>query len=239
MLIAFRGPSFKSAARRFSKGSGCDGALPINSKKYQLISSHHYEEVIKKSKFSCIVAPVKTAAEAEAVIRDFRDPHATHTCWAYVVENCERCSDDGEPSGTAGRPMISAIHSENITDSVAAMNRYYGGIKLGTGGLARAFGGITKTCIQLAPKLLKTNRCTVTLITNFELSPLLHRVLRRPGNSVVFHSEEVLQTEGPSHESGAALRMVFSVEAVRQAEIIGQLKGACKGAITFEFTTIK
>jgi putative IMPACT (imprinted ancient) family translation regulator len=242
MLITFRNALINNAARRLFRSNICDEVLtiaPMSSIKYQLISSQNYEEIVKKSKFSCVASPVKTVSEAEAVIRDFRDPQATNTCWAYVVEGCERYSDDGEPSGTAGRPMMGAIHSENVTDAVVAINRYFGGIKLGTGGLSRAFGGITRTCIQQAPKVLKAYRCTATIITNFEFSPQLHRVLRRPGNTVVFHSEEALETEGSPESGTASLRLIFSVDAARKAEIVEQLQDACKGAIKLDFSDMK
>ena len=83
-----------------------------------------------------------------------KDPKASHNCWAFRSQTYERQSDDGEPSGTAGRPILAAIEKENVYDAVVVVVRHFGGVKLGTGGLVRAYGsgiqiGLSHFCCLL------------------------------------------------------------------------------------------
>ena len=101
---------------------------------------------IKKSRFINLVFPIETEAEAEAILAEIRKKHykATHVCWAYVLNTNPRrqkASDDGEPSGTAGKPILEVIDHRDLKDVLVVVIRYFGGIKLGTGGLIRAYGG--------------------------------------------------------------------------------------------------
>ena len=116
------------------------------------------EEVIKNSQFITRVRNVATAQAAKAFIKELNQtyPDATHHCWAYIVGNPQSttllgCSDDGEPSGTAGKPMLNVLQHAAIGDIVAVCSRYYGGTKLGTGGLTRAYGGGVKLALQSLP----------------------------------------------------------------------------------------
>ncbi len=97
----------------------------------------------KKSKFICNIFPVESVEEAEDKIIELRKKYhdARHNCFAYKIyrENVERYSDDGEPSGTAGLPMITILNGKEISNVVAIVTRYFGGILLGTGGLVRAY----------------------------------------------------------------------------------------------------
>lgn len=105
-------------------------------------------ELIQKSRFLTYAAPVSTSAEAQAFIQTVSDPSATHNCWAWKIGNQYRFSDDGEPGGTAGRPMLTAIEGQGFDQVVVVITRFFGGIKLGTGGLARAYGGCAAKCLQ-------------------------------------------------------------------------------------------
>ena len=101
---------------------------------------------IKKSRFINLVFPIETEAEAETILVEIRKKHykATHVCWAYVLNTNPRrqkASDDGEPSGTAGKPILEVIDHRDLKDVLVVVIRYFGGIKLGTGGLIRAYGG--------------------------------------------------------------------------------------------------
>jgi len=101
---------------------------------------------IKKSRFINMVFHIETEAEAEAILAEIRKKHykATHVCWAYVLNTNPRrqkASDDGEPSGTAGKPILEVIDHRDLKDVLVVVIRYFGGIKLGTGGLIRAYGG--------------------------------------------------------------------------------------------------
>uniref|UniRef100_A0A2P2J5N9 Uncharacterized protein MANES_12G127300 n=1 Tax=Rhizophora mucronata TaxID=61149 RepID=A0A2P2J5N9_RHIMU len=105
---------------------------------------------IKKSKFIAIAGPVSDEQSAFSFLSQVRDPRATHNCWAYKVGDQFRSNDDGEPSGTAGKPIHSAIVYSGIDRVMVVVIRYFGGIKLGTGGLVKAYGGVASECLRNA-----------------------------------------------------------------------------------------
>ena len=120
---------------------------------------HRVEEEIKRSRFITTVARVATVDEATAFVREVAAEHAdaTHNCWAYVVgppgdTGRVGMSDDGEPHGTAGRPMLSVMLHSGVGDVAAVVTRYYGGTKLGTGGLVRAYSGGVQTALATMPR---------------------------------------------------------------------------------------
>jgi uncharacterized YigZ family protein len=118
-----------------------------------LAAPQDYRETIKKSVFLAHAGPVTDAQAAMAFIAAHGDPGATHNCWAYRIGAAYRFSDDGEPGGTAGRPMLQAIDSQDCDRVVVVVTRWYGGVNLGTGGLARAYGGTAANCLRLAPRV--------------------------------------------------------------------------------------
>ena len=117
-----------------------------------LAAPWRHEEDIKKSRFLAQAAPVETPAAALAWLEAAGDPAATHNCWAYRVGDAYRFNDDGEPGGTAGRPILAAIDGQGCDRVAVLVTRWYGGIKLGAGGLARAYGGSAAECLRLAPR---------------------------------------------------------------------------------------
>ena len=118
-----------------------------------LVSPWRHEEDIRKSRFLAQAAPVADTAEALAFVNAVSDATATHHCWAYRIGDAYRFNDDGEPGGTAGRPMLQAIDGQGCDRVVVVVTRWYGGIKLGAGGLARAYGGTAAECLRLAPRV--------------------------------------------------------------------------------------
>ena len=109
---------------------------------FTIVKDFRQEIVIEKSRFICTLKKVHSEAEAQEFIKtikkDFWD--ATHNCSAYIVdEMAQRSSDDGEPSGTAGLPMLEVLRKNKLTNTAAVVTRYFGGIKLGAGGLVRAY----------------------------------------------------------------------------------------------------
>ena len=119
---------------------------------FALLSPCEYREEIRKSRFLALAAPVASAAEAQAFIATASDPGASHNCWAWKVGAQYRFSDDGEPGGTAGRPILAAIEAQDCDQVAVLVIRWYGGIQLGTGGLARAYGGAANKCLQTAER---------------------------------------------------------------------------------------
>ncbi|MGH8384331.1 MAG: IMPACT family protein [Pseudomonas sp.] len=112
-----------------------------------------YREEIRKSRFITYAAPISSPAEAQAFIEQHSDLNATHNCWAWKLNDLYRSTDDGEPGGTAGRPILAAIDAQDCDQVVVLVIRWYGGIQLGTGGLARAYGGGANKCLQAVPKV--------------------------------------------------------------------------------------
>lgn len=121
---------------------------------YLLLASVSVEEVIKKSRFITHAVPVHSAAEAQEKIAALSIPSATHNCWAWKIGQEYRFSDDGEPGGTAGRPMLAAIEHQGFDQVLALCIRWFGGVKLGTGGLQRAYSSGVNLCLQNAPREL-------------------------------------------------------------------------------------
>ena len=114
----------------------------MSTASYQMPAQAHQVELeIKRSKFLTFAAPAVNRKEAEGFIRSLRDKHpqANHVCWAYIAgppnTTIRSMSDDGEPSGTAGMPMLKVLEYSGYGDIVVAVVRYFGGTKLGTGGL--------------------------------------------------------------------------------------------------------
>ena len=108
---------------------------------------------IKGSRFICDLAPVSDPGTALEFVEQIRieEPGATHHCWAFrLASNVRRSSDDGEPGGTAGPPILRRLESADLTDVVAVVTRYYGGTNLGTGGLIRAYGSAAAAAIGAA-----------------------------------------------------------------------------------------
>ncbi|ANF81609.1 hypothetical protein A3K93_05040 [Acinetobacter sp. NCu2D-2] len=112
-----------------------------------------YEEDIKKSRFQAFAVPVENEQDVKDFLEAYKDISTTHQCWAWKIGHQVRFNDDGEPSGTAGRPILATIEGNELTNVLVLVNRWYGGIKLGTGGLVRAYGGCAGQCLLLAEKI--------------------------------------------------------------------------------------
>lgn len=112
-----------------------------------------HQEEIRKSRFLALAAPVESAEQALAFVREVGDPTATHNCWAYRIGQDYRFNDDGEPGGTAGRPILQAIEGQQMDRVAVVVTRWFGGIKLGAGGLVRAYGGTAAECLRRAERV--------------------------------------------------------------------------------------
>ncbi|AOB30936.1 thymidylate synthase [Bordetella sp. H567] len=142
-----------------------------------LAATHVYRETIKKSVFLAQAGPAADVDAAMAFIAGHSDPGATHNCWAYRIGAAYRFSDDGEPGGTAGRPMLQAIDGQDCDRVAVVVTRWYGGINLGTGGLARAYGGTAANCLRLAQRIEIIDTVSATCACSYaELQPLKSRL---------------------------------------------------------------
>ena len=126
-----------------------------------------YEEEIKKSRFQALAIPVENEDDVKQALAEYLDISTTHQCWAWKIGQQVRFNDDGEPSGTAGRPILASIEGNDLTNILVLVNRWYGGVKLGTGGLVRAYGGCAGKCLLLAEKVELIEKVAVNFQCQF------------------------------------------------------------------------
>ena len=142
-----------------------------------------HEYIVDKSRFITTISPCTTEEEAQAFIgrinKEFWD--ATHNCTAYALgpkQEQQRSSDNGEPSGTAGKPMLEVLKKTGITNVAVVVTRYFGGIKLGAGGLIRAYSHSVAETLCLAPKELHTTRTQLQATIDYSLYGAVERFLQ-------------------------------------------------------------
>ena len=136
---------------------------------------HQIENVINKSRFIAHIKPVQNEEEAKAFINEIKSSHkdATHNCSAYTVGpemNIQKANDDGEPSGTAGVPMLEILKKLEIHDACVVVTRYFGGIKLGGGGLIRAYSGAVRDVIYDIGRVELREAVPVTVTISYDLT---------------------------------------------------------------------
>ncbi len=118
---------------------------------YTINQEYQYEQVIKKSRFICTIVPVNSLEEANDALKRIRKKYydATHNCYSYIIdEHTIKASDDNEPSQTAGVVILEVLKKNNLTNVLAVVTRYYGGVKLGAGGLIRAYSSTTSATVN-------------------------------------------------------------------------------------------
>ena len=139
-----------------------------------------YEQTIKKSRFICSIARVSSEEEAQQFIASIQaaNKKATHNCFAYMIgdnDHIQRESDNGEPSGTAGIPILESLKLAKIHNVVAVVTRYFGGIKLGAGGLIRAYSNTTTEAIHQAGLVQRIKQAILKITVTYALhDPLLY-----------------------------------------------------------------
>ncbi len=154
---------------------------------YQTIAEPAEAELeISRSRFLARIERVETEAEARAVISAARDAHprARHHCSAFVLgpdRRTQRSNDDGEPSGTAGAPMLDALTSAGLSDTVAVVTRYFGGVLLGAGGLTRAYRAAVAEAVLGARRLTRAPRRRVAILAAYDVAAQLEAEARRRG----------------------------------------------------------
>jgi len=130
--------------------------------------------VIKQSRFVVHCGPVADQAATLDFYQAVADPAATHNCWAWKLPQGHRCNDDGEPGGTAGKPILSAIEGKNLTQVMVVVTRYFGGVLLGAGGLVRAYAGCTARCLDQAQFVEHHPVCQCRIVAAFEHTGAVH-----------------------------------------------------------------
>jgi len=193
---------------------------------YSIAQKREYSCKIKRSEFIAHLAYVETIEAAKQFISQISEEHknATHNCWAYIVgDNGQtyHSSDAGEPSGTAGKPILNALKKYDMTNIAAVVTRYFGGVKLGIRGLIEAYGQTTEAAIQQKPlkKIVKTVEFKVTTTYDF-IEPLKYNIKEQLGQIIDI-------------QYGAEVQLVVQVEEhlqkplrnyLQELEKVGKLK---------------
>lgn len=191
-----------------------------------LLEPCEFREEIRKSRFITLAAPINSAAQAQSFIERHSDPDATHNCWAWKFGEQYRSTDDGEPGGTAGRPILAAIQAQDCDQVVVLVIRWYGGIQLGTGGLARAYGGGANKCLQQAGKRPLVKRTLVGCSCTFAELPLVKlRVAELAG---VVEQEQF---------TGEGADLLLAIEPQHVASLQQQLADLSRGRIRLQINS--
>jgi uncharacterized YigZ family protein len=156
----------------------------------------HHELIIKKSRFIACVQPMPDRASAQNVVASLRVEHpgAAHVCWALLAGGQSAAVDDGEPSGTAGRPMLDVLRHQDLDGVLATVVRYFGGVKLGAGGLVRAYTDSVAQALLKAEKIAIIRQRPLRCAVSYPLEGLVRRELELAGAALeqVEHGEQVL-----------------------------------------------
>lgn len=165
---------------------------------YALTQSVQFCHEEKRSRFITYLCPVKTKEEGFAHFSDIKKEHpdARHHCWAYLIGNPEQASaagfnDDGEPGGTAGKPMLNVLMQRKVGNVFAVVVRYFGGIKLGAGGLTRAYGQAVSRALDEAELCLVVPTRPVHIQVEFALEQRVRNLLTQQGIRIL----EVIYTD--------------------------------------------
>lgn len=186
---------------------------------YTLKEAVHGELWIKKSQFITCVQPVAGRAEAVALVNDLwaLHPEATHICWALMAGGESAAVDDGEPGGTAGRPMMEVLRHQGLEGVLATVIRYFGGIKLGAGGLVRAYNSAVAQALIGAEKVPLVRRKTLQCSVPYSMEGLLRREIQNGGHVL----QEIVH--------GNDVEMSISVVEGLASEFVRQTSELCQG----------
>lgn len=180
------------------------------------------EQEIKRSRFIAHACPL---SHGEADVTDWlarqHQPDANHHCWAWQFNGQYRFSDDGEPAGTAGRPMLMALEGSGIDQCLVIVVRFFGGTKLGAGGLARAYGGTAAECLRQAPTRLLRRHRRLRLQADFSHSQALFELQQQ------YDSQP---TEPHYSSDGLSLDLIVAETALDEIE--ASLNNRCRGEVT-------
>lgn len=186
------------------------------------------EILVKGSRFIATLHPCEHLEQALANISAAAQkfPDATHHCYAYKIgvgdQALFRYSDDGEPSGTAGRPIYQSIESKNVTNLVAVVTRYFGGVKLGTGGLIRAYSGATVAALEAAHCVVLHKKVALKLTFNYGFSNAVHQVVERYQATI----EDKKFDESPCY--------IIELKQTDEAQFSADLRDLTKGSVLME-----
>lgn len=145
------------------------------------IEDSNYTIVINKSKFICDLLYINNQDEIDSKLKDIKHKYkgATHYCYAYICDNNKRFNDDGEPGGTAGMPILNVLENNNLNHVLCVVIRYFGGIKLGAGGLVRAYTKSVTSCLENT-KIIDKKECQLIKITfSYDKVKIIDKIINK------------------------------------------------------------
>lgn len=185
-----------------------------------------FSEEIKKSRFITFIAHTEGIDAAKAYIQSIKEqfPDARHHCWAFVAGRPDDSqqlgfSDDGEPTGTAGKPILAPLLGSGMGEITAVVVRYFGGIKLGTGGLVRAYGSGVQQALKLLPTKTKVPQLCFSVACEYSLISLLEQVVEQ------YHGQVL------SSEYTDKVTFILSLPAVHSDEVEVKLRDISRGSM--------
>lgn len=190
---------------------------------YSLTQAAHHELVIKKSRFLACVEPMPGREEAQARVSQLKalHPDAAHVCWALMAGGQSAANDDGEPGGTAGRPMLEVLRHQDLQGVMASVVRYFGGVKLGAGGLVRAYTDAVAQALLGAEKIPLMAKKKLSCCVPYALEGWVRR-------EVVLADARLLQV---SHGSVVTLR--FELPSTQADALVQRLSDCGQGQLTW------
>ncbi|WP_244848405.1 YigZ family protein [Caballeronia sp. SL2Y3] len=194
---------------------------------YTLASPVCAEIDVRKSRFIALAIPVSNRDAAMQELDRLRAEHptATHVCWALLAGGQSGMSDDGEPSGTAGRPILEVLRHHEVDGVLAAVVRYYGGIKLGAGGLVRAYTDAIATAMQSAERIERIERGLLAIEIDYADEARVRRWIEQ-------HEAELVDSA-----YGMTVRLVVRMAAAARDEAAAELRDLTHGRANVEVRT--
>lgn len=191
---------------------------------FTLAAPLHSELLIRKSRFIGCVQPVGDRAAAQAVVDALRHAHpgAAHVCWALMAGGQSAANDDGEPGGTAGRPMLEVLRHQQLEGVLATVVRYFGGVKLGAGGLVRAYTDSIAQALLGAALVPRVAQCVLRCAVPYALEGMLRRELAAAGALL----------QGVRHES--LVHFEFALPQPAVAAFMARVDDAAQGRAAWE-----
>lgn len=188
---------------------------------HSLAAPAHHELVIKKSRFIACIEPVTGREQAQARVAQLKAEHpdAAHVCWALLAGGQSAANDDGEPGGTAGRPMLEVLRHQHLEGVMASVVRYFGGVKLGAGGLVRAYTDAVAQALLTAEKIPLIQQVQLTCSVPYALEGLVRRELT------------LAQAELHEVTHGSLVTLRFAMPDHRAADLVERLNESGRGQL--------
>ena len=188
---------------------------------YTVKTSVHSDLLIKKSRFIGCVQPMTDRAGAQAVVQALRREHpgAAHVCWALLAGGQSAAVDDGEPSGTAGRPMLDVLRHQDLEGVLATVVRYFGGVKLGAGGVVRAYTDAVAQALLQAEKVPLQRMQTLCCSVPYAMEGLVRREIESAGAKL----------GDVSH--GSLVTLSIEMPQSKAPDFVAKLNESCQGRI--------